>query len=122
MLGNVYTSFDFRDESTIYDALDKSLSGDLLTDVYLQTMKSLELDSQGGAKVKVKSVALDSAEFQPLEEGFNAACVWDVNGSVGHWGHIHQRVNRYNAELDIEPLDGSWKITKLEILQEERVK
>ena len=122
LLENVYTSFDFRDESTIYDALDRSLVGDLLTEVYLQTKKSLELASQGGAQVKVKGINLESAEFQPLENGVKATCVWDVMGSVGHWGHIHQRVNRYSAELSIKPIDGQWKITMLEILEEQRVK
>ncbi|RKX39008.1 MAG: hypothetical protein DRP64_14830, partial [Verrucomicrobia bacterium] len=122
LLRNVYTSFDFRDESTIYDALDQSLVGDLLTDVYLQTKKSLELASQGGARVKVKAVHLEKADFQPLDQGFQATCTWDVMGSVGHWGHIHQRVNRYEAELDIQPVEGQWKITSLEILEEQRVK
>lgn len=121
LLENVYTSFDFRDESTIYDALDQSLVGDLLTEVYLQTKKSLELASQGGASVKVKSVKLEQAEFEPMENGFRSTCTWDVLGSVGHWGHIHQRVNRYSAELDIQPVEGAWKITGLEILEEQRI-
>ena len=122
LLENVYASFDFRDESTIYDALDQSLVGDLLTGVYLQTKKSLELASQGGARVKVKSVKLEQAEFEPQAEGFSATCTWDVMGSVGHWGHIHQRVNRYNAELNIQPVEGQWKIANLEILEEQRIK
>ncbi len=122
LLENVYSSFDFRDESTIYDALDQSLVGDLLTDVYLQTKRSLELASQGGASVKVKAVVLEQAEFEPMENGFRANCTWDVLGSVGHWGHIHQRVNRYNAELNIQPVEGQWKITDLEILEEQRIK
>jgi hypothetical protein len=122
LLDNVYTAFDFRDESTIYDALDQSLVGDLLTEVYLQTMQSLELASQGGARVKVKGINLEQADFEPLDNGVKATCVWDVMGSVGHWGHVHQRINRYNAVLDVENMDGRWKITGLDILDETRVK
>ena len=122
LLQNIYTSFDFRDESTIYDALDQSLVGDLLTDVYLETKKSLELASQGGARVKVKSVVLEQAGFEPMENGFRANCTWNVMGSVGHWGHIHQRTNRYDAELAIQPINGQWKITRLEVLEEQRIK
>jgi hypothetical protein len=121
LLKNVYTSFDFRGESAIYDALGQSLSGELLADVYLQTIKSLELASQGGARVKVKEVTLNTAEFKPKESGIDAICTWDVIGAVGHWGHIHQRKNRYEAELAVQPVDGHWKITRLEILQEERI-
>lgn len=121
LLANVYTAFDFRDESTIYDALDQSLQGDLLTEVYLQTMQSLELESQGGARVKVKGVELNEVNCEPTESGIRAVCNWDVKGSVGHWGHLHQRVNRYDAELIIEPVDGEWKIVALEILEEQRI-
>ena len=121
LLDNVYTSFVFRDEDTIYDALEQSLVGDLLTEVYLQTQKSLELASQGGASVKVKSVTLEQAEFEPMEDGFRSTAVWNVLGSVGHWGHIHQRVNRYHAVLNIQAVEGHWKITGLEILEEQRV-
>jgi len=122
LLKNVYTAFDFRDEETIYDALDQSLQGDLLTEVYLQTMQSLELASQGGARVKVKDVNLESIEFEDHDVGLRAVCTWDVMGSVGHWGHIHQRVNRYVAEMTVEPVDGIWKITGLEIMEEQRIK
>jgi hypothetical protein len=122
LLNNVYASFDFQGESEIYDALDQSLSGDLLNRVYLETMKSLELASQGGAKVNVKGVTLNMADFKTSEEGFVAECSWDVKGSVGHWGHIHERINRYHADIHVEPVDVTWKITRLDVLEEQRVK
>jgi len=123
LLHNIYLSFDFRDESTVYDLLAKSVSGDLLTDVYLETRNGLELASQGGARVKVKAIELQSVEAQRLrgEPGFLAHCQWNVMGSVGHWGHIHQRTNQYEAELTVRPVQGAWKITGLELLEEERV-
>jgi hypothetical protein len=40
---------------------------------------------------------------------------------VGHWGHIHQRKNAYDAFLSIEPIEGIWKITNLELLNEKRL-
>jgi hypothetical protein len=52
---------------------------------------------------------------------FRANCTWNVAGSVGHWGHIHQRTNQYVAELTVEPVDGVWRITALELIQEERL-
>jgi len=123
LLRNIYHAFDFRDEGTVYDVLAQSVTGDLLTDVYLETRKGLELASQGGAKVKVKEVDVLQVTPRPLrgQAGFLAHCQWNVMGSVGHWGHIHQRTNQYEAELTIRPVDGHWKITGLELLQEERV-
>jgi hypothetical protein len=123
LLLNVYKAFDYRDEEVIYDALARSASGDLLTDIYLETRRSLELANQGGARAKVKSVDVVDATNEPLggERGFRTRATWNVAGSVGHWGHVHQRVNQYEAELTVQVIDGAWRITDLEVLQEERL-
>jgi hypothetical protein len=123
LLQNVYVAFDYRQEDLIYDTLARSVTGDLLTEIYLETKKSLELAGQGGARVKVKNVEVKSVESQLLkgESGFSARCIWNVGGSVGHWGHIHQRMNQYEALIVVKPVDGKWKITTLELIQEERV-
>jgi len=39
---------------------------------------------------------------------------------VGHWGHVHQRTNQYQARLTVEAVGDRWKITALDLLQEER--
>lgn len=123
LLTNVYRAFDYRDESAIYDALARSASGDLLRQIYLETRKSLELQNQGGARVKVNEVTLDSVTTERMGGGkaFEARCTWTVSGSVGHWGHLHTRTNQYEALLTIEAVDGAWKITALELLEEKRV-
>jgi hypothetical protein len=123
LLTNVYRAFDYRDESIIYDSLARSVSGDLLTQVYLETRKALEVQNQGGARVKVTEVTMLAVEPQALngETGFAARCAWNVAGSVGHWGHIHTRTNRYDATFTIKPVDGVWKLTDLELLEQHRV-
>jgi hypothetical protein len=122
LLHNVYRAFDYRGDEVIYDVLEKSVSGELLTDIYLETQRGLELSNQGGARVKVKSTTVNSAEL--LERDGNRLKVtsaWNVAGSVGHWGHVHQRTNGYRAELEISEVDGAWKLTGLEILEEKRL-
>ena len=49
LLHNIYRAFDRREESLVYDRLAQSISGDLLSDVYLQTRRSMQLENQGGA-------------------------------------------------------------------------
>lgn len=123
LLHNIYRAFDFREESDIYDMLAQSVTGNLLTQTYLETRRGLELASQGGARAKVKEIEMLRVEPESLrgEPGFRARCVWIVSGAVGHWGHIHQRKNRYEAELKVQPVDGAWKVTELQLLQEERL-
>jgi len=122
LLKNLYVAFDFREEETIYDILASSVSGDLLSQVYLETIQSLELKNQGGARVRVKEVEIvDIDADRPRRNGaFAARCIWTVRGSVGHWGHIHQRINQYEAEIHVTPLNGEWRITGLDLLSEER--
>ena len=88
------------------------MAGDLLEQSYLETRRGLELQSQGGARAKVKEVALDSLETEAADDGsFTARATWQVNGCVGHWGHLQQRRNRYRADLTVAPVEGAWRPT-----------
>ena len=122
LLHNVYRAFDYRGEEMIYDVLAKSVSGDLLNDVYLETRKGLELANQGGAQVKVKNIEmLETRRVSEDDGALQVEARWNVAGSVGHWGHVHQRKNAYHANLTLLPVDGVWKLTSLDILEEERL-
>ena len=122
LLHNVYRAFDYRGEEVIYDVLANSASGDLLTEIYLETRRGLELANQGGARVKVKDIEMVETSLLDSDgDSFRVASRWNVSGSVGHWGHVHQRNNAYHARLEISDLNGVWKLTGLEILEEERL-
>jgi hypothetical protein len=123
LLRNVYLAFDYRDEERIYDTLEKSVAGELLTDVFLETRRSLELENQGGARAKVKEVTILDGRYSPTDggAGFVSILRWTVRGSVGHWGHIHQRTNQYQARIVVRADDGQWKIVDLEVLEERRL-
>lgn len=122
LLHNVYRAFDYRGEEVIYDVLSRSASGELLTEVYLETRRGLELANQGGARVKVKDIeVLEAVLVEASGESLTVNSKWNVSGSVGHWGHVHQRRNGYHAMLEISEIGGAWKLTGLEILEEERL-
>jgi hypothetical protein len=121
LLTNIYRAFDYRSEERIYDALAASTDGPVLEQTYLETRKGLELASQGGARARVKQIELVDLTVSAADGGgFVADATWNVAGAVGHWGHVHQRNNQYEAELTIAPVGGAWKLVKLEILREER--
>ena len=46
---------------------------------------------------------------------------WSILGTVGHWGHVHRRANRYEADLRLSAAGGTWKITGFEVLEQERL-
>ena len=45
----------------------------------------------------------------------------NIVGNVGHWGHVHQRANRYEAELTLSAAGGAWKIMDFKVLEQERL-
>jgi hypothetical protein len=124
LLKNVYRSFDFRDESDVYDRLALSVQGDLLEEIYLQNRKSFAVKKAGGAQARVKAVEILEARAVPSStegKGFDVKATWTAQGSVGHWGHVHTRKNYYDALVNVQVVDGHWKITGLELLEEKRL-
>jgi hypothetical protein len=124
LLKNIYRAFDFRDEEDVYDKLAISVTGDLLTDVYLQSRKSMVIEQAGGAQAKIKQVEVLETEVQESNTQKGAVAVrtkWTATGSVGHWGHLHTRQNAYDAVLTLTVADGYWKISGIEMLEEKRV-
>ena len=124
LLRNIYRAFDYHSESDIYDALARSVQGELLADLYLKIKQGLSMQEQGGAVARVQEVKVVKTE--PLEgkskSGFAERVTWQVEGTVEHWGHIHTRVNEYSADLDIQSADGSWKIAAMNVGRQSQVK
>jgi hypothetical protein len=124
LLKNVYRAFDFREEEDVYDRLALSTTGGLLEEVYLQNRRSFEVKRAGGVQARVKEVEIKKAEVDDVEGnplGLLFRAEWTAMGEVGHWGHIHMRQNEYTADITVEPVAGSWKITGLELLEEKRI-
>ncbi len=123
---NMFRAFDYRRESDVYDALANSVDGDLLRDLYLQINKSLKVKEQGGAIARIDEVNLLEGKPEPAfdlplpEPGFGYRCKWNLVGTVEHWGHIHQRTNQYDAEFLVQLKDDAWKITSMQVLDEEQ--
>lgn len=121
---NIYRAFDYGNEEQVYDALEKSVHGELLEDVFLTVQNGLRMEEQGGAKSKVQRVELiDGKIVDPFDwnRGFRFRCTWNVEGTVEHWGHVHSRTNQYQAILQVRPERNAWRIVDLDVLDEERL-
>ena len=124
ILPNVYRAFEFREESAAYDRLAVSVTGETLTEVYLEHRRALEMEERGGARARVEAVEVQAVEsVEPSEQGgFSAVASWTVGGTVTHFGHRHFRENRYRAMVSVVPVEDFWKIRSIDNLQEERVR
>ena len=138
---NLFRAFDYHGEEQVYDALANSVEGDLLEKLYLDIRQSLKVESQGGAIAKIEEVtfldgeqvSLDElapnkdepnqsivtvVEGQPIQFGYR--CQWELDGTIEHWGHIHRRETKYEAEFKISLVDDAWKITDLDVINEDQ--
>ena len=122
LLKNIYRAFDYRDEKVIYDALARSVEGELLAETYLQIHAGLLMQEQGGAVSRVQNVELMNSTIEdPRPGAYTANVKWRVTGTVEHWGHVHTRVNAYEARLRIRRGDEAWKINGIDVGKQERV-
>ena len=124
VLPNVYRALGFRSEEAAYDRLAVAVTGETLTDVYLEHRRSLVMEERGGARARVDAVEVTGVrDVEPRSDGgFDAFASWTVGGNVTHFGHRHFRQNRYDARFEVVPVDGIWKIRAIEVLGEERVR
>jgi hypothetical protein len=118
---NLFRAFDYSQEEDVYDALAVSVHGDLLRKLYLQINNSLRVEEEGGAIAHIEQVQRLSGQRQQepfVENGFRYRSKWNIVGTIEHWGHIHQRTNQYDAQFDVRIVDGDWKLTSMEILDQ----
>ena len=107
ILHNIYRSFEYHDESDVYDNLADSVEGPLLERVYLEIHDSLQLEGANGPRVRIGNIDLRSANLEEWTDAnqFRADVNWVAIGSVAHWGHQHSRVVQYRAEMQFALTD-----------------
>ena len=120
---NTYRAFMLQEENVIYHTLEKSISGDFLSEVYLQNREKLRIDNPDGSWSIIHQLDIKSIDaMTPNKDGsIDMVVQWDVYGSVYHQNHVHYRCNTYTAEVVIKPTADYWKLSKIELLDEQRV-
>lgn len=125
---NIYRAFDETDRSKIYDALARSVDGELLDGLFNQIYSSLVLYEAGGAVSKVQAVTPIETTVTSIGRlgeddapGFTVDARWRVEGMVYHWGHSHTRVNEYRARYTVVHRAQGWRIASNEIIEQFRV-
>jgi hypothetical protein len=64
---------------------------------------------------------MNSTIEDPRPGAYTANVKWRVTGTVEHWGHIHTRINAYEARLRIRRGDEAWRINGIDVGKQERV-
>ncbi len=128
---NIYRAFDYQSEGEIYDALARSVTGEMLDRLYNQVFGSLIMHEEGGAVSSVQAVRLGEATIESVGEldagphadklGFTVQARWQVDGVVNHFGHSHWRTNEYLARFAVVEGEAGWRIASSEVLEQQRL-
>jgi hypothetical protein len=122
LLKNIYSALEYRDESAIYDKLAVSVNGRQIESIYLEQRKRMEALSRGGPRVKIHEVSMGGIEHLVRRGNtFEMIGTWDVSGTVTHFGHTHERRNRYGAKLTLAASNTQWKIIDIVVREEQRM-
>lgn len=125
VLSETYHAFNLSDEDELYDTLGRSVTGELVDDLYLDSRRRLTAGTREGAEVTVRDVrVLEIGE--PLDvavagQDFAYDVRWMVVARVRHLQHVHHRQNIYNGILTLRPEGDRWKISGVELESEDRV-
>lgn len=126
---NIYRAFDYVEEGEIYDALARSVEGELLDNLYNQVYRSLIMHEEGGAVSRVSAVRTIDAAVESVgllkdlddRPGFQVLAKWQVDGVVRHWNHAHYRTNEYEARYTVVQSEHGWRIADNVILGQKRI-
>lgn len=124
---NIYRAFDYETQSEIYDALARSVDGELLEALYDQIYRSLIMYEEGGAISRVSGLRLLENEVLSIGQveqdvpGFSVRAKWQVDGVVYHFGHSHRRTNEYLAEYSVIKGEDGWRIAGHRVLAQDRL-
>jgi len=82
LLQNIYAAFQFREESSLYDALANSIHVDLLSEVYVEIREGLVMQEQGGAVSRVGEVKiLNGNRLAPEKKNLQTTAVSDIGAN-----------------------------------------
>jgi hydrogenase/urease accessory protein HupE len=124
LLENTYRAVNLRGEEEIYDRLATSVDGDLVEVIYLESRRRSVMPGQAETEAKligVQVMGISDRSPVPDGSGYSFTATWMVTGTVRHWAHKHNRLNRYNGVITIRAVGDIWKISGLELLDEIRL-
>ncbi len=123
LLNNIYAAFEYQQESSIYDKLAVSVAGEQLASLYLEQKRRMEAVNRGGARVKILDIVMGEVKnLSKSGRSFIVTGQWEVTGKVTHFGHTHERLNRYQAKFALISIEKLWLISDIEVTDESRIK
>ncbi len=123
VLDNVHTAYLERTEPELTQALSVVVAEGSYTDVKTELSRALAIKVAGGGIARVNAIEdLLVKDLGAIDDrsGFRSVVEWTALARAGHWGHAHRRRIRFRALMELEEIEGAWKLTGLTIVDARR--
>jgi hypothetical protein len=115
LLVHVYSSASEAEDSVRYDRLAKVVKGELLRNIFLEVRAAMILEEREQTQTHLQQLICEVKKVNQVGGVLEVDCEWTILAGVNHWGHRHDRINRYNAGLKLEEKDGFLYLTELKV-------
>jgi hypothetical protein len=123
LLQNAYQAFEPPQDDKVRSRLALSVGGAALDKIYQLINQSLRLEqSDNNIRARIKQIDLVEDTVKPLAGiplGLLFDARWSVSVIAGQWDDIYDRNIFYNALIEIKPVAGVWKITGINLLDQQ---
>ncbi len=119
VLDNVHTAYLERSETELARALGIIVAEEGYADVKTELSNALAIKVAGGGIARVNAIeGLVVKDIAAIDDGsgFRAVVEWTALASAGHWGHAHRRRIRFRALMELEEIEGAWKLAGLTVV------
>ncbi|MEE8512250.1 MAG: hypothetical protein V3S36_06380 [Acidiferrobacterales bacterium] len=119
VLDNVHTAYLERTEPELTQALSVVVAEGGFTDIKAELNRALAINVAGGgiARVnKIEGLVVKDVAAIDGRSGFRSVVEWLALARAGHWGHSHRRRIRFRALMELQEIEGAWKLAGLTIV------
>lgn len=116
LLLRLYGAFESGAETEVYDGMATAVSGESLEELHQKRRNDLARPSRNGATIK--SIAMkdfDLLRSDPRVGVYRLQAGWEVVSMFELGANEHFQRNIYQADLQLEPVEGVWRLTQLNL-------
>ncbi|MGI9374028.1 MAG: hypothetical protein ACR2OJ_16190 [Hyphomicrobiales bacterium] len=118
LVENLYVALDEHDAKRRAIALNTSADNSSAAPIEAESKRGLVVGLAGGSEARSYAISnMKITNIAPLDDpgGVSAVATWTAQVKGGHWGHVHRRNVEFEAQMELMPEDGNWKIAGLTI-------
>jgi hypothetical protein len=122
LAANLHYAAWARDGAAREQALAASVDVRSLSSVLLEVRRALSIEVADGIPARVErleDVAIEARDGYWPGSAFTAQASWSAVAGAAHWGSEQKTRVRFDVEVDLDLIDGLWKVTSFRVIDAE---